>query len=283
MRNNLTPFDIANNVRMTRTLHKGAILIVEGTTDIRVYERFLSKTKCKFIPAHGKDNAIGALSILEKKGFKGILTIIDADFWRLDGIKPKTPNLFLTDTHDLETIIISSDAFDKILNEFGSVNKIKKLNKPIREMLLESGIPIGFLRWISSPNKENISLFFKNLSFYKFVDKKTLEVDIDNLIKEVKFNSNNSTLDENLIKKQLIILMKSEYDPWQVCSGHDLVQILSIGFLNIFGNHRGKETTPEVVDGLLRISFEFSHFCLTDLYKSIVDWEKLNQSFEILN
>ena len=68
MKNNLTPFDIANTVRMTRTLHKGAILIVEGTTDIRVYERFLSKTKCKFIPAHGKDNAIGALSILEKNG-----------------------------------------------------------------------------------------------------------------------------------------------------------------------------------------------------------------------
>jgi len=96
MRTNLTPFDIANTARMTRTLHPGAILIVEGTTDSRVYERFVSKSKCKLIPAHGKDNAIGALSILEKKGVKGILTIIDADFWRLDGINPKTSNLLLT-------------------------------------------------------------------------------------------------------------------------------------------------------------------------------------------
>lgn len=283
MRNNLTPFDIANNVCMTRTLHKGAILIVEGTTDIRVYERFLGKNKCKFIPAHGKNNAIEALSILENNGFNGILTIIDADFWRLDGIKPKTPNLLLTDTHDLETIIISSDAFDKVLNEFGSVKEIKKLGKPIREMLLESGIPIGFLRWISSYEKENLFLAFKNLSFHKFVDKKTLRVDIDNLIKEVKIKSNNSTLDENLMMNEILILMKSEYDPWQVCSGHDLVQILSIGFLNIFGNHRGKKTTPEVVDGLLRISYEFSHFCLTNLHKSIVDWEKSNPHFEIFD
>lgn len=283
MRPNLTPFDIANDARMTRTLHPGAILIVEGTTDSRVYERFINPSKCKLIPANGKDNAIGALSILEKSGFKRILTIVDADFWRLDGIDPKTSNLLLTDTHDLETIIISSDAFDKVLNEFGSVNEMKKLGKPIRDMLLESGIIIGFLRWLSSPSKDSLSLNFKNLSFDKFLDQYTLRVDIDNLIKEVKINSNNSTLDEKAIKQKIIMLMKEGYDPWQVCSGHDLVQILSFGLLNIFGNHRGKKITPEIVDGILRISYEYSHFCLTNLYKSIEDWDKLNLSFKILN
>jgi hypothetical protein len=283
MRPNLTPFDIANDARMTRTLHPGAILIVEGTTDSRVYERFIKTSKCKLIPANGKDNAIGALSILEISGFKRILTIVDADFWRLDGINPKTSNLLLTDTHDLETIIISSDAFDKVLNEFGSVNEMKKLGKPIRDMLLESGIIIGFLRWLSSPSKDNLSLNFKKLSFEKFLDQNTLRVDIDNLIKEVKIKSNNSTLDEKAIKQKIIMLMKTGYDPWQVCSGHDLVRILSFGFLNIFGNHRGKKITPEIVDGILRISYEYSHFCLTNLYKSIEDWDKMNLSFKILN
>ena len=62
----LTPHDIANNVRMTRTLFSGAIMIVEGDTDIRVYKQFVIETQCSLIPVYGKPNVIGTLAILEK-------------------------------------------------------------------------------------------------------------------------------------------------------------------------------------------------------------------------
>ena len=282
MKRYLTANDIANNVRMMRTQHSGAILIVEGNIDLRFYKRFVNETKCKLTSSNGKDNAIKAVDILEKNKFNGVLTIVDADFWRLEGIKPNSPNLLLTDTHDLETMILSSDSFDMILLEFGSAPKIRKFGKPIRETLLESALPIGVFRWLSSPSKDNLYLSFKDLSFDKFVDKKTLSVDVDSLIKEVKNNSHNSTFDENAIKIKIIALKKARHNPWQVCSGHDLVQILSIGLKNIFGNIRAQSITKETVDGIVRTAYDSSYFCSTRLYNSIKDWEKANDTFKVL-
>jgi hypothetical protein len=279
-----TVYSIVNTARMMRTQYAGTILIVEGSTDARVYGDFVSKTECRLIIATGKDNAISALELLENGDIDGVLTIVDADFWRLDGNEPNSSNLLLTDSHDLETMILYSDALDKVLSEFGSDKKITELGKPIRDILLESGLPVGYLRWLSSTTKDNLSLKFKELSFDEFVDEQTLRVSIDNLIIELKINSGDSTLDENATKLKIMTLGWERHDHWQVCSGHDLVLILSIGLRNIFGNpRRGKTVTSDQVDGMMRLAYNYSHFCLTILHNSIKDWEKANPSFRVLH
>lgn len=278
-----TVYSIVNTARMMRTQYTGTILIVEGSTDARVYGRLVSETECRLIPATGKDKAISALELLETGGFDGVLTIVDADFRRLDGTEPNSSNLLQTDSHDLETMILYSGALDNVLSEFGSAREIAKLGRPIREVLLEGGLPVGYLRWLSSPPKDNLSLKFKELSFDKFVDEQTLRVSIDNLIIELKINSRDSTLDENATKLKIMIVDGERHDPWQVCSGHDPVQILSIGLRNIFGNHRGESVTLEVVDGILRVAYGRSHFCLTRLHNSVKYWEKANPSFKVLH
>ena len=284
MRNSLTADDIANNIRMIRSSHNGVILIVEGHTDVRVYERLINNTQCMFIPAHGKETAINVLTKLEIDKFKGILTIVDADFWRLDGIKPDSMNLLLTDTHDLETTMLSSNALDKVISEFGSIPKIKKHVDSIPDRLLNCALPIGLFRWLSSPTKENWGLKFKNMEFDCFLDDEKLKVDINNLIKEVKTNSDDFSLSDKDIKLKIdsLIETKINHDPWQVCSGHDMIQILAIGLENIFGNHRSKNIDMDKVDGILRLSYEFSHFNETHLHDAIKDWERDNQPFKVL-
>lgn len=283
MRKYLTADYIANTTRMLRTTHDGAILIVEGTTDVRVYENFINKAQCRILPANNKDVAIAAINKLEIDNFRGVLTIVDTDFWKLDGIHPKSLNILLTDTHDLETMILFSDALDKILSEFGSNPKIASLDRSIRDILLEGALPIGLLRWISSPTKDNLRLKFKGIQFNNFVNIEKLSINIDNLIKEVKTNSHASTLDESAIRLKIITLMKAGYDSWQVCSGHDLVQLLAIGLINIFGNHRVTNITSEGVDGILRVSYEYSYFSLTQLHDAIKDWENANPPFKVLS
>lgn len=278
-----TVYSIVNTARMMRTQYTGTILIVEGSTDARAYGCLVSETECRLIPATGKDKAISALELLENGGFDGVLTIVDADFQRLDGTEPNSSNLLLTDSHDLEAMILYSDALDKVLSEFGSSREITKLGRPIRDVLLEGGLPIGYLRWLSSPAKDNLSLKFKELSFDKFVDEKTLRVSIDNLVRELKTNSKDSALDDNVTKLKVMTLMGEGHDPWQVCSGHDLVLILSIGLINVFGNpRRGEAATPDNVDVALRLAYNYSHFCLTGLHNSIKDWEKVNPPFRVL-
>jgi hypothetical protein len=127
-----------------------------------------------------------------------------------------------------------------------------------------------------------LSLKFKDLFFEKFIDKNTLDINIEKLIGEVKNNSFNVILDENLIKNEIMQLLSKPYDPWQICSGHDLVEILSICLRNEFGNKKAKTVTIQVLDSVLRISYEYSYFRLTGLYSSLESWEKLNPPFKIL-
>ncbi|MCI0470690.1 MAG: DUF4435 domain-containing protein, partial [Candidatus Aminicenantes bacterium] len=270
-------------VRMTRSLHKGAILVVEGDTDSRVYDGFIDCSACMIIPSHGKDNAINALKILENEKYPGILAIIDADFWRIDGIKPDSVNLLLTDTHDLETMILSkSKALGKILGEFGSKYKISKFASPIDVALCKNALPIGFFRWISSETKDNLNLKFKGISFEKFVDETKLEINIDRLIAEVKRNSGDKNIDEKSITIKITSLMNENFDPWQICSGHDMVQVLAIGLRYIFGNKKAEPITAEILEGVLRITYEYSEFCLTGVYMAIREWENRNSPYKVL-
>ena len=283
MKHYLTAHDIANTVRMTRTLHKWAFLIVEGDTDARVYKRFVDETDCKVIPAHNKDNAVDVLKILENESLEGILVIVDADFWHLEGIKTNSENLFLTDTHDLETMIISNtEVLEKVLSEFGSTNKMNQLRHPVIHLVLEATLPIGLYRWIASSSMDNLPLKFRDLPFENFLEIPKLKVNINKLLVEVKANSGNPEIDEASIKNKIKSLKKGNHDPWQVCSGHDIVQILAIGFRFVFGNRKTGTLTAEVLEGMLRVAYEYPHFRLTQLYQSIENWEKTNSTYKVL-
>jgi len=283
MKRYLTAHDIANDAKLMRALHFGTILIVEGDTDARVYSTFIDDTQCKIIVANGKDNAVKALEILEKSNLKGILAIVDTDFWKLNGMKPNSPNILLTDTHDLETMIISSSAFEKILSGFVNDRKIKKFGKSVREKILESALIIGLFRWLSSPEKDNLYLVFKGLTFENFIDKKTLVVNIGKLVNEVKDNSKNFAINDIKIKNKIIKLKNENHDPWHVCSGHDLIKILFIGLRNIVGNRRARNIdSVDALAEIIRISYDYSYFCLTELHKSIKVWEKSNFPFKLL-
>lgn len=285
MKNFLTPHDIANQIRMMRPLHSGAVVIVEGDSDARVYRRFVDDTCCRVIPAHGKSNVLSALSMLEENNFRGVLAIIDSDFWRLDGTKPESLNILMTDTHDLETMIVFSRAFDTVLDEFGSAGRIHRLGGDVREVLLRVAMPIGFFRWISSSKQDNLSLRFKDISFIVVIDtrNKTMKTNIDTLLNEVKKHSRNAPFDEQEIKNRIKKLLRGKgCDPWHVCRGHDMIHILTIGLRDVFGNRHAKSITYEQIDRIMRIAFGYREFSRTELFVSIGLWEKTNPDFKVL-
>src|SRR5215831_13485985 len=109
----LTAADIANSVRMMRTRHKGAIVLVEGTDDVRVYGGFVDLTLCKVVPGYGRARTLESLAILEGAGVNGIVALIDSDLDRIHDTLPAGENVIATDGHDLETQIVSSPALEK--------------------------------------------------------------------------------------------------------------------------------------------------------------------------
>lgn len=282
MREFLTDDRDANQIRLRRSTFSGTFLLVEGSSDKVFYERFIDKIACQIVIMAGKPSSklkvIGVLDILERASFDGVLGIVDADFDRLQGSVHESVNLLRTDTHDLETMLIDSPALDKVIAEFGSAEKIAKLNVDIRTSLVEAGRSIGYLRWVSQCDELNLT--FSDLKFSKFINEQTLQINEPALIQEVKNKSQALSLKTEDLQQRISDEKNQGFNPWQVCCGHDLVEILALGLRKAVG------TMSVDVDSLersLRLAYEEVYFRKTQLWVNIRQWESSNQPFQVLH
>jgi len=280
MKDQITPDRIANSIRLLRGDHEGVFLIVEGHSDKLIYERLVNKQEVRVTIASGKNNAIKALSILEKEdNFRRVVAVIDADFSRIEQQIPDSNNLFLTDEHDLEMMLIKSAAFDKLLKERGSEEKIKAFTEDIRETLLKLGQEIGKLRWLSLRNK--LDLKFEGLNFKNFIDKENLSINIDKLIISIKNNSQKPSLDEQQIKQDLSVISDENHDPWQLCCGHDFISILAIALWKVLGTRNANDVKKEDLERELRLAYELSYFYQTQIYQLMINWQSNHHPYQI--
>ncbi|ABB56212.1 DUF4435 domain-containing protein [Synechococcus elongatus] len=275
----------ANQIRLRRSTFQGTFLLVEGSSDKIFYENLIDQLECEVVNISGKPSSkllvISVLKILEKRPrFNGILAIVDADFDRLANLQPHSSNLLYTDTHDLESMIINSPAFYKVIAEYGSKNKIHQFNRDIRVAILESGTSIGYLLWISQCNELNLT--FKGIRFSRFIDENSLQIDEIELIREIKNKSQAFSLDDEDLRLQLNDKKDNGYDPWQVCCGHHLVEILSLGLRRTLGSNQASDIEPDKLERYLRLAYEEKYFLNTDLYASIRNWEDNNMPFKVL-
>jgi Protein of unknown function (DUF4435) len=284
MREFLTPVDLANTIRMTRSLYNGAFLIVEGPTDALFYKRLADSERCRLIVANNKENVVEILLILESGDFIGALGVVDADFDTLEGKVFASSSIFLTDTHDLETMMLKSPALEKLLSEMGSEDKlddfVKGRGKEVRDVLLEEGLYLGYLRWVSL--RHGHALKFEGLKYREFIDITTLAIDQSKLIVTIKNHSQRPELSAQELQQQIEAVSDEEHDIWHVCCGHDLICFLSVGLHKAIGSYNWKEIEPEIIERSLRLAYESAWFRDTRLYASIKAWEGVNGSFRVI-
>ena len=143
----ITPERTATSIRMIRSERTCSCLLLEGADDHRMYRKFVDDKRCEIFTAFGKEKVLTILNTLENENLPGILAIVDADFDMIEDKPPASPNIFFTDTHDLETMILKSPALEHFFYEHGSKEKIETLlkkrnKKDIRDILLETVMPI---------------------------------------------------------------------------------------------------------------------------------------------
>jgi len=273
----------ANAIRMRRSTFSGTFLLVEGSSDKSFYERFTDRAICDLVIVSGKpsskDRVIEVLDVLQKSNFHGILAIVDADFDRLESFVDDNLNLFRTDLHDLETMLVSSPALDKLIAEFGSEDKINTFGQDIRALIFENGVIIGYLRWTSKV--DGLNLKFEGIKFSNFLIDKTLKIDQSKLIQEIKNQSQAHSLDAKDLQQRINKQKADIHAPYQLCCGHDLVEILSVGFRKVIGSSQASDVNPNILERSLRLAYEEVYFHKTELYLSIRLWESNNQPFKV--
>jgi hypothetical protein len=284
MENYANPHALANRVRMTRSQFAGSFLIVEGDTDHRVFKTLTDPARCRIVSGGNKDAAIETLCILEADRFAGVLAIVDSDFDRLDGKAPASGNLLYTDHHDVEVMLFASAALDKVLGEFGSTEKIENFEKlcqtDVRGALVEAGKRVGYLRWLSQ--QQGLDLKFEGISYGGFLDQARLEVDMVRLTKTVKDHSQKPALDELTLARQMGDLSSPMHEGLQICCGHDLTGMLSLGLRKTLGTNNANQVTQEIIEKALRLAFSLPFFSATELFQSIRVWEGRNPAFKVL-
>jgi len=117
MRSEIDGHYVAAQIRFSRQIWKGTILLLEGPTDAKVFENLVDDASCQIEIAFGKSNVLNALDLLEDEGFDGVVGIVDADFDHVTGKTYALDGLCVTDLHDLDLVIFASLAFERYLTE----------------------------------------------------------------------------------------------------------------------------------------------------------------------
>lgn len=123
--------------------------------------------------------------------------------------------------------------------EYASDQKLAALSrrsqKNVRAILLEAGTPIGLLRLISM--RGDIGLKFEDLTYIDFLDRDKLTIDVRKLIQTTKNKSGKHSLSETDLLDDIKRLEMAGHDPWHMCCGHDLLNVLAVGLRKALGSH----------------------------------------------
>jgi len=297
--NNKAVTVILNEIRMA-SVEK--FIIVEGNSDSKLLNPFFEENVRILNPRTGINNKGVVIETVQevhsrktKKIFyrgKEVAGIIDADFNRIYGnIRKDLQNLFYTDTHDIDSMIFSTNAFRKIITFLYWDPEIVNVKK-IREKCVEISSEFGFYLLSFYENRlHNLKEAF--IPIEQFFDK-NLIFNHKKAIRKLKFLCKKKIISRfNLfnIKLSLIQRKYQNLDPYQLANGHDLVRIFTM--LTIWGkcklkkkgmgdkfkstlaiNPDKRKYIVKEIEDLLRISYEYDFFKNSNLYKQIIAYQK---------
>jgi hypothetical protein len=257
---------------------------VEGPTDQRFFTRLVDRAKCWVFFADDKENVLDVVPLLRDRSRKGVLGVVDLDFDGLVGGASYGKDILATDTHDIETMMLNSPALDGLLRDLSDEESVKAFcnsrGKCLPDILLEVARPIGCLRFYSQ--KADRALCFKNIDFTFFIDSASLLIDVDLLVSEVNCRTYRH-FDGQELKDGIESVEKSEYNPWHICQGHDIVAVLYIGLTSIFGNRNAKILAHDVeLEKRLIDQYDWPMFGSSDLCDFMRQWEVANKPYALL-
>jgi hypothetical protein len=259
-----------------------------------LFEHLVDHEHCYVLAAHDRDRALKLLRILNASGVLGMVAVIDADFGRVNGQIESDENLFFCDGHDLGIMLVRSPAFDRVVSEHCSKEKLEAFlsarqpNRIFAAHLANSCRPLGALLLTSLTR--DLGLTFDGLAFAEFMDKTLLECDIRKMVICVmnKSNRHEAQLRDDLIA-DVLTRLRADPDAWELARGHDCVRLLEFSLQSTVGTRKSRDedrrssvATAETLERELRLAFSREDFLATALAESITRWEQASPDYRLL-
>ena len=163
MRNNVDANDKIVDIRLSLRSDVGSKMVwilVEGEDDCRIYPHFFddAKTKVEFVNG-GKGQLLIALNTLSAET-EQVIGIQDADFLHLEKSDPMVKNLFYTDCHDVEIMMLK---FDNVIRSLFSEYLMNEKREDIWQNVLQEASHVAYIRWYNEKN--NCKIRFNGLKY----------------------------------------------------------------------------------------------------------------------
>ncbi|MDA3134906.1 hypothetical protein [Atlantibacter subterraneus] len=298
MQEHITPSRIANSILLDRGF-EGINILLEGEKDIKLYGKLVDRNIAKLKVTYGKKKMREVYSILQEQQYDRVIGIRDADFIRLNGNEKFDSNyklnLFLTDCHDSEGMILNSSAFDDFMLEIVSREKLELFSEKygdFKELIYSLAYPLSCLRLANK--KYNLGLSFKPasvngniLKFKGFICDKTFTyLGHDKLINSVVEYSKNRGAEisqRSYIKEKLLEIIDCNHAKLEMLNGHDLAEIIYILCKKGLRSNNDSLNDASSVEIMLRLAYSKANFVMTLLYESLHEWQKENPKLIIIN
>lgn len=265
-----------------------AYLAIEGDTDYTLFTNLSVKPEYiinlgQFVdtPCGKKDKVIELITKANSEGFTGIIGIVDADFDHIKGYD-SINNLYMTDFHDLETMLIYSiTAFKRIVRSFLKEQEScdtgltredlsDEYIKDIQLSLLDSSKYVGCALYCS--NEYGWMINFKNFPIDVCLNE-DFSLDFDKMIKCLTRRvSSGHSVPEEIIKQEINKILGENFNLWQLCRGKELFRVFS-KYIKKCDDIRSINYNAATMRMFFLHSFNKDDFALTQLYKSIKQWE----------
>ena len=177
-------------------------------------------------------------------------------------------------------MLIKSRALERVLVELGSSEKIDNRTKRPLDELIDAAVPIGCLRLHS--RRSELNLKFNGVRYARFIDRDSLQTNVQNMVREVKNRSQRYDLACDDTAREILSIEDTVNDPWLVCCGTDMVEILSIGLRKALGTNGAGAVKPDLLRTYLRLAYERQELIDSRLGRDLREWAERNPGFRVL-
>ena len=245
------------------------LVLVEGDDDRDVYQAFFADNKVDIKDCWGCA-AVSAVHETIKAEYKWkYISILDSDFKRIEGLPRHDKNMFYTDWHDSEILMVHFESVTKsVMNSV--VRQVPK--NDIKERLYYELHYVSLLKWFNI--HRHLSYTFKDLDL---AHESWGEQISDATVIQHMVPSQNSP---KAFPIKLYNKFKKEHpDPdfEQITNGHDFISRWSA----ILKNEYKKQYSDHAFRNLICSAFTTKYAAKTQLYADIKAWSMSN-SFDIM-
>ena len=168
----------------------------------------------------------------------------------------------------------------KLLSEFGDSQLIvefeRKNQKTIQNHLVDLTLPFARIEWLKQCLYSSLQLG----DLHKH----------NTILPPDQWSLNQEQLDETVQKKSIditsgksqeVLQRLNNIDPWLLCNGHTMIDILSIGFQKgVIG--KNQTATSDNIASYLRGAIDKNNLYRTELCQSIFNWQNNHMPYKVL-